>query len=157
MRTPRPTALALVATLALTAAALAGFLAGAPIGAPTYLLLFTCLFALRVGGQLAVAFLRPGWLPPMEQWNLVPYRVLLPAQAVIVALMGALVVGAVAPGPGVARGLVAFAFVYWTAMGLRYGVRMARRPEQRWLGGTIPIVFHCVLAACLFVLGMSHA
>jgi hypothetical protein len=30
---------------------------------------------------------------------------------------------------------------------------MARRPDQRWLGGTIPIVFHIVLASWLFVLG----
>jgi hypothetical protein len=34
---------------------------------------------------------------------------------------------------------------------------MARRPEQRWLGGTIPIVFHWVLAVFLFVLGASQA
>jgi hypothetical protein len=84
-------------------------------------------------------------------------RILLPIQVVILALMAALVLRAVAPGPGFARRLVGFAFVYWAAMGLRYGVRMARRPEQRWLGGTIPIVFQCVLAGCLFVLRMSHA
>jgi hypothetical protein len=34
---------------------------------------------------------------------------------------------------------------------------MARRPEQRWFGGTVPIVFHCVLAAFLFVLGSYDA
>jgi hypothetical protein len=49
------------------------------------------------------------------------------------------------------------ALVYSAVMALRYCIRMARRPSARWLGGTIPIVFHCVLAAFLFVLGASHA
>jgi hypothetical protein len=41
---------------------------------------------------------------------------------------------------------------------LRYAVTMAVHPERRWLGtGTIPIVFHWVLAAYLFTLGRFHA
>jgi len=35
----------------------------------------------------------------------------------------------------------------------RYVIRMARHPEARWVGRTIPIVFHIVLAGWLFVLG----
>jgi hypothetical protein len=155
--TPRPTAIVLVATLAVTAAALAAFLAGAPVPVGAYLLLFTVLFVLRVGGQVGVGLFRPAWLPPMDEWNFVPYRFLLPAQLVILALMGGLVAGTAAPGPALARGLVGFAFVYWAAMAVRYTVRMTTRPAERWLGGTIPIVFHCVLAAFLFVLGASHA
>jgi hypothetical protein len=42
-------------------------------------------------------------------------------------------------------------------MAVRYVVRMTRRPEQRWFGGTIPIFFHWVLAAYLFVVGLFHA
>jgi uncharacterized protein len=42
-------------------------------------------------------------------------------------------------------------------MAVRYAVRMARRPGERWFGGAIPIVFHCVLAAWLFVFGSFHA
>ena len=41
-------------------------------------------------------------------------------------------------------------------MAARYVVRMARRSEQRWFGGTIPIVFHFVLAAYLTVFGAYH-
>jgi hypothetical protein len=42
-------------------------------------------------------------------------------------------------------------------MAVRYVVRMGRQPDQRWFGGTIPIVFHWVLASFLFVLGSFHA
>jgi hypothetical protein len=34
---------------------------------------------------------------------------------------------------------------------------MQRRPEQRWSGGAIPIVFHFVLAAFVYTLGSYHA
>jgi hypothetical protein len=155
--TPLPTAIALVATLGVTAAALAAFLAGAPVPAGAYLLVFTGLFVLRVGGQVGVGLFRPAWLPPMDEWNFVPYRFLLPAQLAILTLMGFLVAGTVPPDPPIARGLVGFAIVYWAAMAVRYTVRMTTRPTERWLGGTIPIVFHCVLASFLFVLGASNA
>jgi uncharacterized protein len=120
------------------------------------LLLFTALSCVRVAGQIGVALRHPRWLPPMEQWNFVPYRVLLPIQLVIIALMVAIAVGGAEPGPGVAAALIAGSFVYWAAMAVRYARRMLRRPDQRWFGGAIPIVFHCVLAAFLFVLGAAH-
>jgi hypothetical protein len=50
-----------------------------------------------------------------------------------------------------------FAVVYAVAMAVRYVVRMTRRPAQRWFGGTIPIVFHWVLASFVAVLGSFHA
>ncbi len=62
---------------------------------------------------------------------------------------------ATSPAPAFGRFVLAFSVVYSTAMGIRLVVRMRRRPEERWFGGTIPIVFHLVLAAFLFVLG-SH-
>jgi hypothetical protein len=34
---------------------------------------------------------------------------------------------------------------------------MRRRPAARWFGGTIPIVFHLVLATYLYALGGFHA
>jgi hypothetical protein len=33
---------------------------------------------------------------------------------------------------------------------------MARRPDQRWLGGTIPIIFHAVVAAFQWTFGTYH-
>ncbi|MGD8631902.1 MAG: hypothetical protein PVG72_14390, partial [Gammaproteobacteria bacterium] len=53
--------------------------------------------------------------------------------------------------------LIAFSAVYALAMPVRYVVRMYRRPDERWFGGTIPMVFHLVLASYLYVLGSFHA
>jgi len=167
--TLRPTKVALVAVLAATTWAFAVVvrlqLAGSlqPDELAPILWLLTGLFAVRVAGQILVASRSPAWLPPTDQWNLVPYRVLLPVQLVVLAVMiwiDASFSGAAGP-PGdrtEALGwlLVGFSAVYAGAMAIRYVVRMRRRPEARWFGGTIPIVFHLVLATYLFALGSFH-
>lgn len=137
----------------------------APPSHAFFLWLWTALFLLRVAGQVIVVLFRPRWLPPMERWysGLMPYRYLLPAQVVIFALMSAIDLavangaGALAlPRPSLGRWLVGTSYVYWTGMVVRYALRMRRHPAERWLGGTIPIVFHCVLAAYLYTLGRYH-
>lgn len=168
--TPRPTKIALAATLALTAVAFAAVVREqrdatlvvddmAPI-----LWLLTALFGVRVLGQVIVVLRRPHWLPPMADWNLVPYRVLLPIQLVILGVMTWIDVSfSASSGPLVDRtellgwALVVFSALYAGAMVTRYIVRMRRRPEARWFGGTIPIVFHLVLATYLYTLGSFHA
>ena len=126
------------------------------------LLLLEGLFALRVVGQLVMQRRAPAWLPPMERWasGLLPYRLLLGIQAVTLLLMTAVAVGIAQGWPAIAERrpdlgslLVVVASVYALSMLVRYGLRMARRPDERWLGGTIPIAFHLVLAAWLMVLG----
>ena len=167
--TPGATKALLVGTLALTALALWWFLAEAaaepidPGFAASFLWLFLGLFALRVGGQVVVRLRAPSWLPPTEQWNLMPYRLLVPAQLLILAVMVWIAVdfsrgeGTFAtPRPGLATAVLWFSFLYAGAMAVRYCVRMQRRPEERWFGGTIPIVFHVVLASFLFVLATYH-
>ena len=167
--TPVPTKLSLSTTLVATGAAFAVFVVARPhpvtagFAAP-FLWLFSFLFLVRVGGQLVVRLRRPGWLPPTEEWNLTPYRLLLPTQVVILAIMAWIDVSfsldrgvPVDPRPGLGKGVLVFSGVYAGAMALRYVVRMRRRPAQRWFGGTIPIVFHQVLAAYLVVLGGFHA
>ena len=168
--TPRPTRIALVATVTVTAAAIAEFVrrrSAADIDpglAAPFLWLFSALFFLRVTGQLLVRFRAPGWLPAMGEWNLTPYRLLLPTQIAILGTMawinaefssksGIAVTGSHALGVSV----LVFSYVYAAVMAFRYAVRMRRRPEQRWFGGTVPIVFHWVLAAYLFVFGSFHA
>jgi hypothetical protein len=128
--------------------------------------LLTFLLSLRVLGQVGVVLWRPRWLPPMAQWQsgLVPYRLLLPAQIVVLTLMSSAAAdffrgtGAfVEPKWEVGWAVVWFSYAYAGAMAVRYVIRMARRPDQRWLGGTIPIVFHTVVAAFLWVFGHYHA
>jgi hypothetical protein len=166
-RPPMVTKAILVLVLAVTAAAVGDVLRRDELDAETaaaYLLLFTGLFALRVAGQLVVLLRSPGWLPPMEEWNLLPYRLLLPIQLVFLAVMGAIVAGLFGgqgvlaePEPGFGRFLIGVAVVYAASMVVRYAVRMRRRPAARWFGGTIPIVFHLVLAAFLVTWGSYHA
>jgi hypothetical protein len=167
--TPRPTKLVLVGVLAATACALVVVVRlqlGESLDPETLapiLWLLTALFGMRVAGQILVALRSPAWLPPMDQWNLVPYRVLLPVQLIILGVMIWIDASfSTAAGPPVARTetfgwlLVGFSAIYAGAMAARYVVRMRRRPEARWFGGTIPIVFHLVLATYLFALGSFH-
>ena len=127
-------------------------------------LIWACvvLFMLRVLGQIYVAIYHPPWLPPMSQWysGLLPYHLLLPTQIIILIFMslvaydfsrreGTLFV--VSPQTG--RVLMTLGIIYFTSMVIRYILRMMRRPDQRWLGGTIPIIFHCILALFIFLCG----
>lgn len=131
-----------------------------------YLWLFTVLLFARVVGQLVVVLSAPRWLPPMEQWQsgLLPYPVLLVGQALVLTLMVWISVdfarGAgfwVEPRPRLGRAALVWSYLYFAAMVARYVIRMVRRPDQRWLGGTIPIIFHSVVAAFQWTFGIYHA
>jgi hypothetical protein len=125
------------------------------------------LFFLRVVGQALVAFAGVTVLPPMSEWysGLLPYRLLLPAQMAILTLQALISLQLVrghgvliTPRPRVGRVLITLSVVYFLTMALRYTVTMTWYPERRWLGtGTIPVVFHWVLAAYVFTLGRHHA
>jgi uncharacterized membrane protein HdeD (DUF308 family) len=156
-----PTRLVLLATLAATAAAVADVVRRAELparAAVTYLLVLTFLFLLRVVGQVVVWRRSPAWLPPMQEWNLVPYHVLLPIQVGFLLAMVAIAVTLerVEPRATFGRVLITLAIVYAAGMVVRYAVRMRRRPEARWFGGAIPIVIHLVLAAFLLTWGSYH-
>lgn len=127
--------------------------------------LFTVLLVGRVVGQIVVVLWAPRWLPPMEQWQsgLLPYPVLLAGQVVVLALMFWISIDFsthagywVEPHPRLGLAAVWWSYLYATAMVVRYIVRMTRRPDQRWFGGTIPIVFHTVVAAFQWTFGMYH-
>ena len=162
---PVATKIALVATICITVAAIARVARSDLTARETaaHLLLFSMLFLLRVSGQVLVVVRAPSWLPPMHQWHLMPYRLLLPIQIGFLVVMAFIEVGlarAVGPfvdrEPGFGRFLISFSFVYAGVMLLRYAVRMYRQPRERWFGGAIPIVFHFVLAAFLFTWGNYH-
>jgi hypothetical protein len=118
------------------------------------------LFFLRVVGQLLVATVAPRWLPPMARWysGLMPYRYLLPTQLIFLVVMTAMTVsvgrqaaplGTISPVTG--SWVVWASYVYALGMVIR-SVRYAAAPPER-RGVLIPIVFHFVLAAFLFVYG----
>jgi uncharacterized protein len=124
------------------------------------------LFLGRVVGQALVAFLSVRWLPAMHEWHsgLIPYPILLAIQLIMLAIM-IQISRDIWRGSGFfdrarpswSRYLVGFSAVYAGAMVLRYILTMIFLPEMRWLGGTIPIFFHFVLATFLFALGRFHA
>ncbi len=167
MSSPRATNVLLVATLVVTMAAVVEFLrrteGGGDVSAETagaFLALFTVLFAVRVAGQLVVRRAAPRWLPQMDRWNLMPYRLLLPIQLVLLAVMSWISLSLLAdeglpaePHRGLGLFAVGFSFLYAGSMVVRYTVRMRRQPGERWFGGAIPIVFHVVLAAFVFTYG----
>jgi len=120
------------------------------------------LFLARVVGQIVAATVAPRWLPPMTRWysGLMPYRYLLPTQIVFVALMATATVevatetpplGAMWHDGGVV--MVWASYVYALGMTVR-ALRYALTPPER-RGVLIPIVFHFVLAAFLFVWGSA--
>jgi hypothetical protein len=126
------------------------------------LLALTFLFAARVGGQLLVAYVQVDFLPPFERWasGLVPYPLLVAIQFVLIVAMLAIVRDFargsgifVSLNPKTGKILIAFSVLYALAMIVRYIVTMTMHPELRWLSGTIPIWFHFVLAAFIYLLG----
>jgi hypothetical protein len=124
---------------------------------------FTGLFIIRVIGQIVVAIRPQQWLPPMYQWNFIPYPILLPIQLVFIGVMVWINISfsknvgiSTIESPSTGKFLISFSAVYVLAMVIRYTIRMYRRPDQRWFGGTIPIVFHVVLASYLYTLGSFY-
>ena len=130
------------------------------------LAVLAALFLLRVAGQALVAFAGTPGLPPMGEWysGLMPYSLLLPAQVLILGVQGWMCADFargdgywVRPRPRLGQWLARASYVYAGAMAVRYVVTMALHPERRWLGtGTIPIVFHWVLAVYLFTFARFH-
>ena len=128
------------------------------------ILLWSCLllFILRVLGQIYAAIYQVTWLPSMSEWysGVMPYYQLLPAQFIIIMLMTMITYDFTrASGfffvtdPATSTALIFISVIYFSSMVIRYIIKMTRHPEQRWFGGTIPIVFHSVLATFLFLCG----
>ena len=95
----------------------------------------------------------------MARWysGLMPYRYLLPAQVLFIVVMIAMMMGvaggAPALGPRAGQWIVWASYVYALGMVVR-SVRYATASAEK-RGVLIPIVFHFVLAAFLFVYGSA--
>jgi hypothetical protein len=120
------------------------------------------LFLLRVVGQVVVEFFDVTFLPPSPEWysGLLPYPLLLPVQLLILLGM-AQINSAVTrrrgffatPHPRLGRFLLIVSILYAAVMLARYFISGQMHPERRfWPRGSIPIVFHFVLAGYLYVL-----
>ncbi len=112
-----------------------------------------------------VAFFNVTFLPPMKEWfsGILPYPELLVSQILIIFLYGNVCLDFwqgkgyfVKPNLRLGMNLLRFGWLYLGAMILRYIIRMTLHPDQRWVGGCIPIVFHWVLASFILVLGTYH-
>jgi hypothetical protein len=114
------------------------------------------LFILRVLGQALVAFADVRFLPPMEAWysGLMPYEYLLPAQIVIIAVMGKICFDFTRRAGFFFENNRFFATA-WLWFGYVYLVAMIARAVFLW-DHPIPIVFHWVLAAFVIIVGRSH-
>ena len=132
-------------------------------GLAPYLWICTALLVCRVAGQLVVVLWAPSWLPPMDRWQsgLVPYWFLLASQAVVLYLMCSISIDFtrgrgfwVGPHSWLGAAAYYWSYLYATAMLVRYVVRMTRYPGERWFGGTIPILFHTVVAAFQWTFGL---
>jgi hypothetical protein len=122
------------------------------------------LFVGRVVGQVIVILAHPPWLPEMKQWysGLLPYPVLLPIQILYIVVMTWIALdftrGAgtfVMPRPALGGALVWISYVYAAGMVVRFVIWLRTPPAERraW----IPIIFHIVLAAFLWVFASWHA
>jgi hypothetical protein len=130
------------------------------------LAVLTLLFLLRVLGQALVARFDVTWLPAMEHWHsgLIPYPILLTIQLLMLIVM-VKITRDIWRGLGFfalvrrswSRRLICISAIYAGVMALRYALTMAFYPEMRWFGGTIPIVFHFVLAGFVYVVGRFHS
>ena len=131
-------------------------------GLAPFLWICTCLVGGRVVGQLVVVSWAPRWLPPMERWQsgLVPYWFLLASQVVVIWLMASIAIDFsrgtgfwVEPRRWAGPAAYYWSYLYGGAMAARYVIRMSRYPRERWFGGTIPIVFHTIVAAFQWAFG----
>ena len=121
---------------------------------------FLLLFVFRVAGQLMVANGLAPYLPPMNEWQsgLLPYPVLVFFQIIIIFLY-AKVCFDIKKGEGfffhyqpvLKKYLLLLGIFYLVAMVLRYVIYMTLVPEARWLKGTIPIIFHMILAGFIIL------
>ncbi len=134
----------------------------------SFLILAVCtlLFGFRVLGQVVVVTRAPRWLPANEHWysGLMPYRYLLPAQLVLLAVMVVICADVYRDGGlfaadwwgRAALPLMVLSLVYFGSMVVRYVLTMVLRPELRWFRRTIPIWFHMVLALALWAFASFH-
>src|SRR5690349_6456786 len=118
----------------------------------TILWVLLTMFCFRVFAQLFPYYFNSGYLPPFEDFRsgTLPYNVLVAFQFIIIAIYLTTCLrisnGSILAKHEKGKRLFILGSVYLAVMVTRYFLRMAMFPSERWLGGTIPIYFHVILA-----------
>ncbi len=119
----------------------------------------TLLFAARVAAQLLLARFELPFLPDFDAWHsaTMPYPVLLGIQAVMLAVMLAIVFFPPTgrPRPRLGRALRWLGWLYVAVMAVRLVVGVLELSEARWFDGAVSTAFHFVLAAYVVTLGAA--
>jgi uncharacterized protein len=120
------------------------------------------LFCFRVFAQLTQYFIPNSFLPPFEAWHsgTLSYASLVFFQFVIIGIYLSVCIrismGKINPHKSIGKRLLVLGGIYAFIMVTRYILRMSMFPSERWFGGSIPILFHVVLASFLITLGIYH-
>lgn len=126
-----------------------------------WVLLAVCSF--RVTSQVVIAS-HAGFLP-QEEWasGLVPYPGLLVVEILVIVLLGKIGLDLFrrrglffVPRRSVGSWLLAFGSIYLTVMVIKYAIRMALYPHERWTGGSIPVFVHWLFASAILLAGGYH-
>jgi hypothetical protein len=101
----------------------------------------------------------------MEAWysGLLPYPLLLPSQFLIILLYGKVCLDFTRqqglfyyPRRKLGQGLLIFGLIYLAVMGIRFIIWLSFYRGPWWMGGSIPIFFHWVLAGFILLVGSYH-
>ncbi len=120
------------------------------------------LFCFRVFAQLLQYLIPNSFLPPFEAWHsgTLSYSALVFFQVVIIAFFLRVCVristGVLQANKVIGKRLLILGGLYAFIMITRYILRMTMFPSERWFGGSIPILFHIILASFLITLGLYH-
>lgn len=128
----------------------------------TLLWIVLCLFCMRVIGQLIQFVFSFSFLPSFDEFHsgTMSYAILLFFQLVIIFfyLRTSLRIsqGRITANRIKGKRLLILGIMYASVMIVRYILRMAMFPAERWFGGCIPIFFHIILASFFIIIGIYH-
>ena len=125
------------------------------------LVFLSLLFCFRVFAHLAIVLIGEiEGLPPQTEWlsGALPYKFLLISQIVIIFLLFKVCLDFIkhsgfffSPNKYIAKLVLPLGITYFAIMVIRYTIRMSLYPQERWLGGSIPVFFHVVLLSLIHI------
>jgi hypothetical protein len=120
------------------------------------------LFVFRVAAQLVQSLWPTRLLPPFAAWQsgLVPYGILVAAQALIILVIALIIISMVRqrlrPRRKLGIALLALGAVYMLGAAFRLAAGMSFLSHLLFFRATLPSIFHIVLAGIVLTLGHVH-